>query len=103
MKYLAMPGRNALVLSKATGITQPTLSKFLTGRTKTITPHIRRVLEYAEIEIKAGITDARNPADNAILHGALMRAWDGSDGHAKLLAEVIETIGPILSRHLSNP
>lgn len=102
-KYLAMPGRQALALSKAAGISQPTLSKFLTGRTKTVTPHIRQVLKYAQIELDNGIQIPRSPADNAVLFGALMRAWDGTDEHAKLLAEVIETVGPVLSRHLSNP
>jgi hypothetical protein len=101
-KYLAMPGRKALALSKAAGIAQPTLSKFLTGRTKTVTPDIRRALEYAGIAIDMGIAEADNLADNAILYGALMRAWDGTFDHAKLLAEVIETVGPVLSRHLSN-
>lgn len=102
-KYLATPGLKALALSKAAGIAQPTLSKFLSGRTKTVTPHIRQVLEYAGIKVEAGITDVRNPTDNAVLYGALMRAWDGTDDHAKLLADVIETVGPVLSRHLSNP
>lgn len=88
------------MLAEEAGITQPALSKFMTGRTKTVTDSIRVVLKYAHINVEAGIQESHSEADNRRLRDALARAWDGSAAHAEALASVIEAVGPVLLKHV---
>lgn len=99
-QYLEASGKKAYVLAEEAGIAQPTLSKFMTGRTKSVTEPIRVVLKYAEITVETGIQKSRGQEDNRRLRDALARAWDGSAAHAEALAAVIEAVGPVLLKHV---
>lgn len=91
--YLDAPGRTQVALSRECGIGQYTISKFLSGRIKSLTPDVRAVMKIAGI----GITDAgsRLSKDTRIQH-ALGAAWDGTDFGTELLARAIEALGPVL-------
>ena len=91
--YLAEPGRTQLALAKESGIPQYTISKFLSGRIKSLTPDVKIVMNIANI----GITyeGARLTGDTRIQR-ALAVAWDGTEQGAGLLARAIEALGPVL-------
>ncbi len=91
--YLGAPGRTQVALSRVSGIAQYTISKFLSGRIKSLTPDVREVIKSAGI----GINEAgsRLSKDTRIQH-ALGAAWDGTDFGTELLARAIEALGPVL-------
>ena len=93
LAYLGEPGRTQVALSKESGVAQPTISKFLSGRIKSLTPDVRAVMRVANIGInEAG---ARLSDDPRIQH-ALGTAWDGTEMGTKLLVRAIEALGPVL-------
>ena len=68
---------------------QYTLSKFLNGHIKTITPAIEDALNYANI----GITrDIETLTQRPEIRRALGRAWDGTEQGALALALMIEAM-----------
>lgn len=68
---------------------QYTLSKFLNGHIKTITPAIEGALNYANI----GITrDIETLTQRPEIRRALGRAWDGTEQGALALALMIEAM-----------
>lgn len=83
-------------LSSLTKVGQPTLSRFLSGRTKTITPEILKVLSYAGIDRKLPIKSITQGVDNSSLRAALERNWDGTREGADKLVVLIDAIGPML-------
>lgn len=93
LAYLDEPGRTQVALSVEAGVAQPTISKFLSGRIKSLTPDVREVMKVANI----GITEigARLSDDPRIQH-ALGAAWDGTEMGTQLLARAIEALGPVL-------
>jgi hypothetical protein len=74
-------------------VAQYTISRFLTGRIKTLTPEVQKFMRYA----KNGIEDNCNRVvgDPRII-GALCNAWDGTDAGISLLASTINALAPIL-------
>lgn len=99
--YLKQEGLSVNALAKNAGVEQSTLCRFLSGRTKSVTPIIRSVLSYAQIDDVVGITDNSNPLDNLRVRNALARVWDGSPEAAEMLARLIEAVGPLVTRQLS--
>ena len=92
--YLRAEGMTVNSFSNKHKLTQSTVQRLHTGRTKKITPAVRKILDYAKIELESGITKERYSAvDNPRLRAALEQAWDGSPETLELLAAVIEAIG----------
>lgn len=105
--YLERIGSNPNCFSRAMGVNQSTVQRFLAGRTKNITETIRPLLIYAGITLETRIPVRRrsiDPLGNQRIKQALEKVWDGSDASAAVLAQVIEAIGPVLlsQRHLSS-
>jgi N-acetylglucosamine-6-phosphate deacetylase len=76
---------------------QSTVQRFLASRTKTITPAVRKMLEYAGIDEKDCINaSVKNAFDNAHIRQALGQVWDGNDASAQKLAKLIVTIAPLV-------
>lgn len=94
---------SANALAKSAGVGQPTLSRFLSGVTRKVTPGVRQALSYAGIDDKKCITPLPNAADNGALRAALGRVWDGTDESAELIAQFLEAIGPLLLRRERPP
>ena len=96
--YLRKKAMTHTALSREVGVDQATVQRFLTGRTKTITPAVRKMLAYASIKEKDCINASVGSAlDNPHIRQALERVWDGSDGSAKLLARLIVTVAPLVA------
>lgn len=94
--YLNRKAITANRLSGLAKVRQSTISRFLTGRTKTVTPAISRVLAYAGIEDEERIHRISEGVKNPRLRAALERNWDGTDEGAEKLAALIDAVGPML-------
>lgn len=73
-------------IARATGINQSQVHRNLFGDPKRITQTHKRLCKYVKIEIEE---EAADPRTNAILMDALASTWDGTDGHARRLAELL--------------
>ena len=84
--------------SRRSGVPQYTLSKFLNGHIKTLTPPVKKALNYAKIGITYDVSDLmQHPA----ILSALEHSWDGTEQGAQSLALMIESMAPLL--RLSRP
>lgn len=91
--YLARSGNSEMGLSRISGVPQYTISKFLTGRIKSLTPQVRLALSYADIGISTKVEQLT--ADPRIQR-ALGSAWDGTDQGVTLLASAIDALAPVI-------
>ena len=96
--YLVRPGNTELSLSRSSGVPQYTISKFLTGRIKTLTPEVQKFLPFANIGIISHVDQVT--ADPRIQQ-ALGRAWDGTEQGVALIANAIDALAPLLRGALS--
>lgn len=79
--------------SRRSGVPQYTLSKFLNGHIRTITPAVEKALIYANI----GITyDVSLLTQNPAIRQALGHAWDGTEQGAQTLALMIDAMAPVI-------
>ena len=97
--YIEREGIAVNALAIRADVPQPTLHRFLSGRTKSVTPLIARVLDYAEIELITGIEPQYDVADHPKLRKALRAACDGRVESVDLLAALIEALTPVLATH----
>lgn len=82
-----------MALSRASGVPQYTISRFLTGRIKSLTPDVKTALAYANI----GITkNGQKLCDEPIIQQALSNAWDGTTEGLNRIATTINALAPIL-------
>ncbi|MBI6945384.1 helix-turn-helix domain-containing protein [Pseudomonas fluorescens] len=73
-------------IARMTGISQSQIYRNLYGRPKRVTSTLKALCDYANISIFAEKADPRN---SPILMDALGLVWDGTDQHAKRLAELL--------------
>lgn len=85
-------------LSRQCGVDQSTIQRFLSGRTKTLTPQVQAILTHAGIGVDLCIESTVHPVDHPRIREALEKAWDGRDETAELLAGLIEAVAPALRR-----
>lgn len=79
--------------ARRSGVPQYTISKFINGHIKTITPAVEQALRYANIGIAHDIAQLiQHPA----IRQALARAWDGTEQGAQSLALMINALVPVL-------
>lgn len=91
--YLSVKGNSEVGLSRLSGVAQYTISKFLTGRIKSLTPDVQKFLVYAVNGIYGG--GERVTSDPRILR-ALCNAWDGTEAGIGLLAITINALAPVI-------
>jgi hypothetical protein len=91
--YLATPGNSEMKLFRLSKVPQYTISKFHTGKIKSLTPDVKNFLRYADNGIKRNIKILTK--DPRILQ-ALDRAWDRTDAGVALLANTIHALAPII-------
>jgi hypothetical protein len=91
--YFERPGKSETQLSRESGVPQYTISRFMTGRTKSVTPGISRALFYAtngmDLDFGKLSTDPR-------IQRALVCAWDGTEQGTVLLASAIDALAPVI-------
>ena len=91
--YLSVKGNSEVGLFRLSGVAQYTISKFLTGRIKSLTPDVQKFLVYAGNGIDGG--GERVTSDPRILR-ALCNAWDGTEAGIGLLAITINALAPVI-------
>lgn len=91
--YLARPGNSGSDLARRSGVPQYTVSKFLTGRIKSMTPPVKRLLQFAEIGIDVGLSKLTS---DPRIQRALGSAWDGTEQGVSLLASAINALAPVI-------
>lgn len=91
--YLAKTGTSETALSELSGVPQYTISRFLTGRIKTITSSVQVLMKYATNGITADLEKLM--ADARIRH-ALGNAWDGTEHGTALLARTLDALAPVI-------
>lgn len=82
-------------LCSSVGARQWHISRFLSGRTKTITPTVRRILNHANLS-QTGMIDEL--LDDKQVRAALMAAWDGSPHGRGMVAQAIQALAPLIRR-----
>jgi hypothetical protein len=91
--YIRAKRGRQISIQKATGVKQYTISRFISGRRRKLSPEIKAACKYAGINVDNGIEKGD---DNTRLQAALSRVWDGQPESAELIAVLIESLGPIL-------
>lgn len=95
--YLKNAGITPTAFAERHGVNQSTVQRFLAARTKTVTPKMKPLLKYANIETDMRITDVSSPGrGNARIRQAVDRVWDGRESTAEILAKLIESVGPVI-------
>lgn len=95
--YLKRIGSTPTAFAIEHGVSQSTVQRFLTARTKTVTAKMKPLLEYANIDLNMCIDDdASSRRDNALIRQALDKVWDGRESTAVILAKLIESVGPAI-------
>lgn len=92
-RHISRLGISVNEYSRRSGVPQYTLSKFLNGHIKTITPAVEAALTYANIGI---IRDIAALTENAAIRRALGHAWDGTEQGAQALALMIDAMAPVI-------
>jgi transcriptional regulator with XRE-family HTH domain len=81
-------------ISAKTGVSQSQVSKILSGRFKTISPNVKKVCEYANIQI-----NVRNElALTGELKEAVMDLLDGSRESEMALVKTLKTIKKLIGK-----
>lgn len=97
--YLERTGSTPTTFAAEWGVNQSTIQRFLAARTKTVTPKMKPLLEYAEIDLNICIDDvATSGRDNVRIRQALDKVWDGRESTAEILAKLIESVGPVIAQ-----
>ena len=91
--YLERPGKSEMQLSRESGVPQYTISRFMTGRTKSVTPDVGKALHHAKNGMRSGL--GKLSADPRIQR-ALGSAWDGTEQGTALLASAIDALAPVI-------
>lgn len=91
--YLDQKEHSQTELSRLSDVPQYTISKFLSGRIKTITPEVSRFLSYANIGINC---DIERLLKEPLIQNALGNAWDGTEDGIRMLATTINALAPII-------
>lgn len=85
--YFASEGlRTSAAISRATGVNQSQVYRNLFDSPKRLTKTHLRLCEYAKIDVQ---DEAADPRSSDILMGALASIWDGSERHARQLADLL--------------
>lgn len=104
--FLETTGLSVNALALRTGVGQPTLCRFLQGRTKNMTAAAERVLEYVHKSpnwlCKEGGEDLTDRSARQVLQSAVAEAWDGRPETATVLAHLIRVLGPVLSSQIKD-
>jgi transcriptional regulator with XRE-family HTH domain len=91
--YLRQNGCSESELARRSGIPQYAISRFVNGRTKSMTPGVSKMLTYANIGINR---DIERLCDEPVIKSALSNAWDGTDQGVERIASALNALAPLL-------
>ncbi len=87
-KRIESDGTNQTKLAKQLDVSQPTVSRALNGNWSRISPEIRKLMNYCQMD-----EGEVNPATSKALMKALQQVWDGTPQQEKVLAKLIVQFG----------
>lgn len=88
--FLKVNNLSQSALSKATGVNQPIISRYLKTPPSRLTNNLKLLCNYASIEF---YSDKRiEPEKSKVLMNALKKKWDGSAKHEREIAKLILAI-----------
>lgn len=73
-------------IAKATGIEQSTVHRNLFGEPRRVSKALRSLCKYANLDL---VESVRDPRESTVLMEALATIWDGTDVHARRLADLL--------------
>lgn len=76
-----------------TTITQPQLSKILSGKITRYSKHFDELCAFCGIDLFERIVE--NTIGRAVLEDCLAEVWDGSEKHARQLAKLLRQVGTL--------
>lgn len=76
----------SVAIASVTGINQSQIHRNLFGQPKRLTRTLQKLCKYANLSAAEQGVD---PRDNSILMDAISTVWDGSDDHARRLADLL--------------
>lgn len=81
-------------VAMSTGVSQSQVSKILSGRFKTISPNVKKVCQYANIQTssKSDISLTQE------LKEALVDLWDGSAASERALVKTLKTMKVLIGK-----
>ncbi|AHF02395.1 hypothetical protein THIAE_09665 [Thiomicrospira aerophila AL3] len=80
-------------ISMVTGVSQSQISKILSGNFKTVSPNVKKICEYANIQIYSN--DRVQLSQE--LKEALMDLWDGSKESEKALVKTLKNMKSLIA------
>lgn len=85
-------------ISVSTGVSQSQVSKILSGRFKAVSPNVKKICKYANIQIhsNAGVDIPEE------LKEAILDLWDGSRESEKALVKTLRTMKGLLGNSCVN-
>lgn len=89
-KYLDDNRITEQTVADATDIDQSYISRIKNGKFKIVTDKVKRVCEYASIDLESARKNSS--AEKDILTSAIDEVWDGTEKQAKALAKVIRSL-----------
>lgn len=92
-QYLTTGRIKKSVLAAKSGVPQYQISRILLGRTKTITPHVAKICQFANISILAKPDQL---GDNPNFQEALARLAHADPDTVEIIATLIEALVPAL-------
>ena len=78
--------RTSTAIANASGLGQPQIHRNLFGKPKRVTKTHRELCIYAKISLELELPD---PRTSDVLMDSLANVWDGSEEHARRLAELL--------------
>ncbi len=96
--YLSQADCSESELARRSGVPQYTISRFVSGRTKTLTPSVKIMLGYANIGIGE---DVGKLCNEPIIKAALTNAWDGTTQGIERIATALNALAPLLRSRAS--
>lgn len=89
-------GINQEEIALATGVTQPHVSRILSGEVSCRAKAYRRVCDF--VRGRSTPLPPRRISQNKELVGAISAVWDGSNQQAMIIAGVIRSLAPLTKR-----
>lgn len=88
--YFAEKGfETSASISKAARINQSQVYRNLFREPKRLTKTLRYLCKYADLDIRSPVAVVPDPRDCTVLMDVLSEVWDGTDDHAKRLADLL--------------
>jgi DNA-binding XRE family transcriptional regulator len=89
--FIEDTGLSQAELAKKAGVSQPTISRCIRNRRERFSSQCRKLVAYIRAHKRTSSRPNYTPGVNRVTN-AFARIWDGSDAHARAIANVIDAM-----------